>query len=405
MNGLASLTVRGPSWVAYYRGKSWDLRYEDRGGRRKHRVPREVQSERDLQRYVKAFLGHLAETTRGNPEPPIRRGNQINPRITFQQFGELWSRGILHEMFPVRVEKKSSAKDDASRLKKHVYPHIGHIQVRAFQGTQALDWAEEVLSKMDAKSRGSARQVGQVINRLLTMAAFPGIQLIPQNPLPKGYVPPAKNDKAKTYLYPSEEAQMMANRGIPLTLRVFFGLCAREGARIGNFLDLRFQDIDFEHGIIHLGKTKTTSSSSWVLDPGTVVGLARYRDRFVKPDGPQAFIFLDEDGQLAVDGQVIHRTKLAETLRSCLKRSEVTRRELFEKGAHRLPIRAHDLRASFITVKLANGKTETWVMDRTDHKSSQMINAYRRRARAHAEANLGDFIPLHEAIPELASDD
>jgi integrase len=39
----------------------------------------------------------------------------------------------------------------------------------------------------------------------------------------------------------------------------------------------------------------------------------------------------------------------------------------------RKPVRVHDLRATFVTVSLANGKTETWVQDRTGHKSTLMI--------------------------------
>jgi hypothetical protein len=42
-------------------------------------------------------------------------------------------------------------------------------------------------------------------------------------------------------------------------------------------------------------------------------------------------------------------------------------------------------------------------MDRTGHKSSLMINRYRRAARAAAELHLVDLKPLNEAIPELAA--
>lgn len=55
-----------------------------------------------------------------------------------------------------------------------------------------------------------------------------------------------------------------------------------------------------------------------------------------------------------------------------------------------------------MTIALANGKTETWVQDRTGHKSSVMINLYRRQARKAAELNLGPLKPLHEAIPDLS---
>ena len=80
-----------------------------------------------------------------------------------------------------------------------------------------------------------------------------------------------------------------------------------------------------------------------------------------------------------------------------------TRTELFVQTDKRQQIRAHDLRASFITVSLALGKSETWVADRTGHTSSVMINRYRRKARQVAQLNLGPFLPLDEIIPELAA--
>ena len=73
------------------------------------------------------------------------------------------------------------------------------------------------------------------------------------------------------------------------------------------------------------------------------------------------------------------------------------------RSKNRLPLRVHDLRGFFITYALAGGATETWVMDRTGHKSSTMVNRYRRVARTVAEARAGSPTPLHLAIPELAA--
>src|SRR5262249_52328169 len=72
-----------------------------------------------------------------------------------------------------------------------------------------------------------------------------------------------------------------------------------------------------------------------------------------------------------------------------------------ERTAVRRPIRVHDLRATFITLALANGRSESWVADRTGHKSSQMINGYRRAARSVAELGLGGLLDLDQALPEL----
>jgi hypothetical protein len=51
---------------------------------------------------------------------------------------------------------------------------------------------------------------------------------------------------------------------------------------------------------------------------------------------------------------------------------------------------------------LAVGKTETWVADRTGHKSSAMIARYRRVARSQADLDEGELTPLADALPELA---
>ena len=58
--------------------------------------------------------------------------------------------------------------------------------------------------------------------------------------------------------------------------------------------------------------------------------------------------------------------------------------------------------ANCVTYSLADGKTETWIADRTGHRSSLMINRYRRRARNVVEAGLGSLAPWNAAIPDVA---
>ena len=55
-----------------------------------------------------------------------------------------------------------------------------------------------------------------------------------------------------------------------------------------------------------------------------------------------------------------------------------------------------------MTLSLSAGRSESWIADRTGHRSSAMINRYERTARSFAELDLGSPVPLSEAIPELA---
>src|SRR5690606_39831520 len=75
----------------------------------------------------------------------------------------------------------------------------------------------------------------------------------------------------------------------------------------------------------------------------------------------------------------------SDLFRADLRAAGIDRGELFEATKARLAIRVHDLRGTFVTLALANGKTETWVADRTGHRSSTMINRYRRAARTRSE--------------------
>ena len=96
-------------------------------------------------------------------------------------------------------------------------------------------------------------------------------------------------------------------------------------------------------------------------------------------------------------------TKTAALFRWHLRTAGVHRPELFERTPQRRPIRIHDQRACFVTLNLAAGKSESWICDRTGHKSSAIVNAYRRAARTAAELGLGELRPLDACIPELCS--
>ena len=133
------------------------------------------------------------------------------------------------------------------------------------------------------------------------------------------------------------------------------------------------------------------------MDPGVAEALRRWRERFCKKRPLSGNILI------APDNTIVNEFSAARLLRRYLQLAGVTRVQLFEHGEARMRVRAHDLRASFVTVNLALGRSEAWITDRTGHKSSQMIYRYKRVARTHAELNLGGFLALTEAIPNCAS--
>lgn len=300
--------------------------------------------------------------------------------LTFRELAEQWTSGKLATRFPDYVKQKLSADTDASRL-KHLYPTIGHVELTAF----TLDHAEYAMSKLPKTARrpASRRHYGQLIRRVLELAVYP-CRILKHNPLPRGFLPKLNEKLEKNWLRPSEDSALMACGEIPLLRRALYGFCAREGTRISEALRLRWQDLDLQKGVLTLqAATKTKTVRAWKLSPGV----------------PEALMALRNGA--ADDARVFplsYSRKDAARFRADLKLAGVKRPELFKTTEARLRIRIHDTRTTFVTLALANGRSETWVQDRTGHRSSQQINGYRQGARLAGELNLGELERLDVAL-------
>jgi integrase len=156
-----------------------------------------------------------------------------------------------------------------------------------------------------------------------------------------------------------------------------------------------WRDVDLVHNRVKLDINKTDDPRDWDMQPGTLAALRIWKSKFC----PEA---AEDDAVFAEGGVPLNVEHLADQLRRDLRRIGVHRAELYERSEVRQPIRAHDLRATFVTVSLANGKSERWVKDRTGHRND-MVETYRRRARIWCAQVQGDLVPLHQAIPELRS--
>jgi excisionase family DNA binding protein len=367
--------------------------YDGEGRRRYHRIPGDVQTLADAEQHAALWYAeHIGRSRVAIGHAPA---NGVSRSLTFEQFGTLWTSGKLAKLFPDHVRSKVTASGDESRFRLYVYPIIGSFCVIDFDGPRGLELVERVLQRLPvppALSRSSRRQVMQAIHRLLTLAVYPA-RLIAAHPLPRGFLPKPTKARAKAYLYPSEDQRLLACLEVPVLHRLFYGILIREGLRVGEALSLTWRDLDLERGVLFLPRNKTDEARSWALDPGVTAALLRWKERVgsVRDDAPV----------LRCEGARIDRFEAARSLREHLRTAGVTRPQLFESDEASICLRAHDLRASFITVNLALGKSEAWITDRTGHRSSQMIYTYKRAARTFADLNLGGFVPLSEAIPDL----
>ncbi len=284
---------------------------------------------------------------------------------------------------------------------------IADIPFDSLTARHVRDWRKRVERKMVEKVfRGGKRKVLprklspktvkemlQLVRSCLDFAVEE--ELLPRNvardvKAPRGH----KRHKAKTFLRPEHDTQLLRCADVPLCLRLMYGFLAREGMRISEAFALERSDLDLDAGTVNLDENKTDDPRSWKLDLGVVRALRAWLKLPRKAgDGDRLFV--------NTQGLPWSSLPKVSDFHQHLRAAGVEFAEYFETTPARLHLRIHDLRATFVTLALAAGESETWVTDRTGHRSHAMVQAYRRRARMAAELRLGKLAPLDHAIPEL----
>ena len=297
---------------------------------------------------------------------------------------DAWFRGDYAKAHPTHFRVKRTADDDESRYEKHIAPSLRDVPI----ADVTLEACEAVVG---AVQEGSRTHVAQLLTYILKKAAYP-LKLIAASPLPAGFLPRKKRKKALSCLFVDEEERLIACAGVPVANRVLYAWCHREGMRASEALRMTWSDLDLARGTVRLDRNKTSDPRSWKLDPGMADALRRW---FVLAGRPAR--------DRAVFDSVQNQGHLANSFREHLATAGVTREELFERSDVRQPLRFHDARSAFVSTALACGKSEGWISQRTGHRSSAQIHAYRRLAQTLTDLGTAWFVSPAEAIPELAA--
>ena len=161
------------------------------------------------------------------------------------------------------------------------------------------------------RSRSATRrQSARILGKRFHLAVYP-LKLITASPLPRGFLPKVKRTKATAWLYPPEDAQLLACPDVPLARRVLYGFLVREGLRCGEALALRWSDVDTERGAVKLDTNKTDDPRAWALAPGVAAALERF--------GPAGA----EPGDLVFN--LLNAERLADAFRIDLETAKLTR--------------------------------------------------------------------------------
>jgi integrase len=280
---------------------------------------------------------------------------------------------------------------DRGRLGRHVLPLIGHMSVRTFD----RDAVERVVEDLDRKimlddgderhlSWKTASNVWVLVSKMcsdMADAKRRDLRVREDNPAARVHPPERGEHRAKQYLYPSEFSRLVECKSIEVAFRALYAVAVYTYARSNELAALTWDDVDLEHGVIHITKsvdretrkvksTKTGTTRRIPVEPELAPLLRHLHAARKQAGGRHAnrVLWMPDHEDRAI------------LLRQHLQTAGVWRAELFASDAQRKHITFHDLRATGITWCAVRGDDPLRIKQRAGHKSFSTTEVYIREA-------------------------
>jgi integrase len=313
---------------------------------------------------------------------------------------EAYSKRWLDEREP----RVNSIRDDRSRMRDHVLPILGPLDVR----TVTRDDVERVRDDLDAKIiRGELawKTVASVWTLVTSMckdmasAKKRAFRVREDNPARDVKPPERGGRKAKQYLYPSEFLSLVSSDAVPLRWRRLFAIAIYTYMRAGELKALDWTDVDLEHRTIHVHKSEDRVRKREVKS--TKSGVARRI-----PIEPELLPLLqalhDARGGARRVFKMPSTGVLSSKLRFYLGKADVKRAELHDPTATSKAITFHDLRATGTTWCAVRGDDPLKIMQRAGHEDYETTKIYVREAENLREGFGEPFPPLPAPMQALS---
>ncbi|WGV33581.1 site-specific integrase [Paenibacillus polymyxa] len=339
-------------------------------------------------------------------EKEVKDGKFIiqDKSITFEEVYEKW-----YETNYKRF-KLPTRKTVRSCFKGQILPHFGNIKIKDI----TRSYCQDVINKIaeDIKSVGNMKMY---TNQVFEFAVL--MEIIKSNPMEVGVIIPKKESdqlageqKMRNYWEKHEIKKFLgiAKQAYSYRDQLMFHLLIYTGARKGEVLALRWNDIDFREKTINLDKTlffdkktftpltsKTHASRRVLsLDDTTLALLKKHRTEqsrgIVQPIGPNddRMVFTREDGtpiRLAYPND-----KLNEIIRS--------------NNLHKITV--HGLRHTHASLLFEAGASIKEVQERLGHSDIKMtMNIYTHVTKAVKEKTADRFEKFMEFESPIAGSD
>jgi integrase len=199
--------------------RRYQARYVDPAGRERSKTfPRKL----DAQRWLDEVTADLVT------------GRYVDPgagRVTLRRFGERW--------LAAQTFDPSTREAVASRLRVHVYPHLGSVELRNVRPSTVQGWLRGRQAEL---APTYVRVLLANLSALLAAAVEDG--LIPRNPCASSAVRAPKIDRRRIVPWTVEQVQAVTEAH-PVRYRAVPLVGAGLGLRQGEVFGLAVEDVDF----------------------------------------------------------------------------------------------------------------------------------------------------------------
>ncbi|GMV14716.1 MAG: hypothetical protein AMXMBFR56_29400 [Polyangiaceae bacterium] len=357
-----------------------------------------------------------------DPSPESPNAAAAAKRVAEDITAELWEKRLVAAPKPGRRKVSPHAGDDCSswlalwlaerkrrgytstpesgsHYREHIEPAIGPKHVR--------DWTTDdvrTLSRvLDAKVQAgdlswkSAANVWGTATKMCQdacSAKLDALRVRDDNPSIGVAAPDRGARVVKQYLYPSEFLRFVACPDVPLVWRRIVALAVYVFPRAGELRVLRWDDVDLEHGTIHIHRARDRNTGE---EKPTKTGMAR---RFsIEPALlPLLRALHEQSGGAGFVAELPSERDMARGLRRWLAKAGVTRAELHASSRTRKAITFHDLRATGLTWLAVRGDDPLKIMQRAGHTDFVTTQGYIREAEAVREGFGEVFPPLPPSL-------
>jgi integrase len=250
-------------------------------------------------------------------------------------------------------------------IRLHALPHLGKLDIRKVRPDHVAELYQSL------KGERKPATIGQ-LHAVLHSAFAEALRwnLIATNPVTVVRTPKVEREEMKILTVPEMLTLFRGVEGDPLA--AIYVLAVTSGARQGELLALRWQDVDLERGTISINATLTRINGSWARTPPKTASSVRT-------------LTLSQRGIVALKA---HRLRMAEELLPLRQRTEGETLVFLRHGAaingfhlterhckplHRrlgLPvIRFHDYRHCFTSLMVSEGVPVTVISRMLGHSS------------------------------------